>query len=158
MDGGEGRRVGSDLRGTTAIPSFSACAPATIPGCLGPAGECCEFHGVPAAGFGDLPPRHGGHEAGACNAVLFPAPPINTSNFQPRVTPMNPIFFRFDKSRKEREIYLIISLQGLIRRIYHWGQDERIIPFDLSETSLLPLLLENLHLETVSSRRGIPFN
>lgn len=87
-----------------------------------------------------------------------PSPPINTSNFQPRVTPMNPIFFRFDKSRKEREIYLIISLQGLIRRIHHWGQDESVIPFDLSETSLLPLLLENLHLETVSSRRGIPFN
>ena len=67
---GEGRWVGSDLRGTTAIPSFSARAPATIPGCLGPAAECCEFHSVPAAGFGDLPPRHGGHEAD----------PINTSN------------------------------------------------------------------------------
>lgn len=108
MDGGEGRRVGSDLRGTTAIPSFSACAPATIPGCLGPAGECCEFHGVPAAGFGDLPPRHGGHEAGACNAVLFPSLPINTSNFQPRVTPMNPIFFKFDKS-KERDLSYNLS-------------------------------------------------
>lgn len=64
---GEGRWVGSDLRGTTAIPSFSARAPATIPGCLGPAAECCEFHSVPAAGFGDLPPRH-------------EADPINTSN------------------------------------------------------------------------------
>lgn len=76
-EGGEGgeRWVGSDLRGTTAILSFSACAPATIPGCLGPAAECCEFHSVPDGGFGDLPPRHGGHEAGACNAGFFPSRP-----------------------------------------------------------------------------------
>lgn len=37
-----------------------------------------------------------------------PSPPINTSNFQPRVTPMNPIFFKFDKS-KERDLSYNLS-------------------------------------------------